>query len=409
VSSCTVALCCSPTYKSLDARACWVSCVDKEELFLGRVIVSMRLFIKRAGLTILTLSAGLLVVHSRRMVVHAAEPAAARQVAPPAQLLPMDDMAGGQASADHYSSLQQINRRNVKQLKVAWQFDAGEAGNGMETNPIIVGRSVYTYTSSQKVIALDATTGKLLWTFNSGINGTQPVRGLAYWTDGKESRLLAGIMNFLYALDPATGKPIEGFAENGRIDLRKGLGGDYLKQSVVLTSPGVIYKDTVIVGGRNPETPPAPPGDLRAFDVHTGTLRWRFRTIPHPGEPGYESWPPDAWKSAGAANNWAGMTLDARRGIVYVPTGSAVPDFYGGARIGDDRFADCLLALDANTGKMIWSFQGVHHDIWDRDFPSPPVLLTIKHDGAMVDAVAQTTKQGFLFVLDQTQANPSFQ
>ena len=321
----------------------------------------------------------------------------------------MDDMAGGQASADHYSSLQQINRRNVKQLKVAWQFDAGEAGNGMETNPIIVGRSVYTYTSSQKVIALDATTGKLLWTFNSGINGTQPVRGLAYWTDGKESRLLAGIMNFLYALDPATGKPIEGFAENGRIDLRKGLGGDYLKQSVVLTSPGVIYKDTVIVGGRNPETPPAPPGDLRAFDVHTGTLRWRFRTIPHPGEPGYESWPPDAWKSAGAANNWAGMTLDARRGIVYVPTGSAVPDFYGGARIGDDRFADCLLALDANTGKMIWSFQGVHHDIWDRDFPSPPVLLTIKHDGAMVDAVAQTTKQGFLFVLDQTQANPSFQ
>lgn len=314
---------------------------------------------------------------------------------------------GGQNEQDHYSSLSQINRGNVSELRVAWKFDTGEKGS-IQTNPVIVGRVLYAFTPEHEVIALNAATGKLLWKFDSGIRGDQPTRGIAYWADGKDSRIFAGIMNYLYALDPATGKPIQSFGECGRIDLRKGLRGDYKEQSIVLTSPGIIYKDLIITGGRNPETSPAPPGDIRAFDVRTGALRWRFHTIPHPGEPGYSSWSKDAWKTAGAANDWAGMALDAKRGIVYVPTGSAVPDFYGGNRLGNDLFADTLLALDAGTGKLIWYFQGVHHDLWDRDFPAPPALVTLKRNGRTIDALAQTTKQGWLFVLNRTTGKPLF-
>ena len=310
-------------------------------------------------------------------------------------------------NGDHYSSLSQINRDNVGRLKVAWQFDTGEKG-AIQTNPIIVGRVLYTYTPSQKVVALDAASGKLIWKFDSGITGTQPARGVAYWTDGKTSRIFAGIMNYLYAIDAATGKVIPEFGEGGRIDLRKDLRGDFEQQSIALTSPGMIYKDMIIVGGRNPETHPSPPGDIRAFDVHTGALRWRFHTIPHPGEFGYDTWPKDAWKEAGAANNWAGMTLDEKRGILYVPTGSAVFDFYGGDRLGNDLFANSLLALDASTGKRIWHFQGVHHDIWDRDFPSPPALLTVNRGGHSVDAVAQTSKQGFVYLFDRSTGKPLF-
>lgn len=317
-------------------------------------------------------------------------------------------ISGGQWSQDHYSALMQINRRNVKNLAVAWTYDTGEPGGGMETNPLVVGRVIYAYSPSQKVIALDAATGKLLWKFDSGVGGKQPVRGIAYWSDGKQGLVLAGIMNFLYELDAATGKPVAAFGEDGRIDLRKGLGGDYRRQSIVLTSPGVIFRDLIIVGGRNPETQPAPHGDIRAFNVHTGKLVWAFHTIPHPGEPGYKTWPSNTWKTAGAANNWAGMTVDNQRGVVYVPTGSAVPDFYGGARVGDDLYADCLFALDAATGKMLWNFQGVHHDLWDRDFPAPPVLLRVRRTGKLVDAVAQTTKQGLLFVLDRDTGKPLF-
>jgi quinoprotein glucose dehydrogenase len=314
---------------------------------------------------------------------------------------------GGQAEGDHYSSLSQINRGNVGRLREAWRFDSAEEG-GLETNPIVVGRTLFAYTASQKVIALEASTGKLLWKFDSGLHSSQPARGVAYWSDGKQGRVLAGVMHYLYALDAETGKPIESFGEQGRIDLRKNLRGDYLSQSVVLTSPGIVYEDLIIVGGRNPETYPSPPGDIRAFDVKTGSLRWSFHTIPHPGEFGYTSWPAEAWKTAGAANNWAGMTLDSRRGIVYVPTGSAVFDFYGADRAGDDLFADTLLALDAKTGKRIWHFQGVHHDVWDRDFPSPPALLTVRHNGKCVDAVAQTTKQGYLYVFDRANGKPLF-
>ena len=172
-------------------------------------------------------------------------------------------------------------------------------------------------------------------------------------------------MNYLYALDPKTGKPIPSFGEDGRVDLRKNLRGDYTSHYISMDTPGLVYKDLIIVGGEMPETLTAPPGDIRAYDVRTGELRWSFHTIPHPGEFGYSTWPPDAWKTSGAANNWAGMSLDAARGIVYAPTGSAAFDFYGHDRIGDDLFADTLLALDANTGKRIWHFQGVHHDIWD--------------------------------------------
>ena len=318
----------------------------------------------------------------------------------------------GGLDGDHYSKLAQINRANVKNLQVAWTFDTGETG-GIQDNPLVVGRTLYAYTPTQKVVALDAATGKLKWKYDSGVGGNQPARGMTYWadgasTDGTRGRVFAGIMNFLYCLDAETGKPAASFGENGRIDLRKDLRGNFEEQSIVLTTPGVLYKDMIIVGGRNPETHPAPPGDIRGYDLRTGKLRWSFHTIPHPGEPGYETWPAEAWKTAGAANNWAGMALDAERGILYAPTGSAVFDFYGGDRVGNDLYADTLLALDANTGKRLWHFQGVHHDIWDRDFPSEPALFTLKRDGKTIPALAQTTKQGYLYLFDRVTGQPLF-
>lgn len=314
---------------------------------------------------------------------------------------------GGDPANDHYSPLAQINRDNVKDLRIAWEYDTGETG-GLETSPLIVGGVLYGITPSQKIFALDAATGEPLWKFESGVAGTQPDRGLAYWSDGGDRRILVAVMNFVYALDAATGKAVSSFGRNGRIDLREGLGRDPKSQWTPLTSPGVVYQDLLIVGARNPETLPAPPGDVRAYDVHSGKLRWSFHTIPHPGEFGYETWPKNAWKYSGAANNWAGMALDAVRGIVYAPTGSAAFDFYGANRVGDDLFADCLLALDAKTGRRIWHFQGVHHDIWDRDFPAPPALVTVKREGKSIDAIAQTTKQGFVYLFNRATGEPLF-
>ena len=314
---------------------------------------------------------------------------------------------GGHVSGDRYSPLSQITKANVGRLQLAWRFDL-ESGESPQTNPLIVGRTLYAYTPTINVVALDAATGKQRWKFDPGVRGSGPQRGLAYWHHGNEARLLAGVMNVLYALDPKTGKPIASFGDAGGVDLRKDLRGDGRKHFVSLTTPGILYKDLIIVGFRTTESAPAPPGDIRAYDVRTGKLRWSFHTIPRPGEPGVETWPTDAWKNAGAANNWTGFALDEKRGIVYAPTGSAVSDMYGADRVGIDLYADTLLALDASTGRRLWHFQGVHHDIWDRDFSAPPNLLTVTHHGTRVDAIAQATKQGYVYVFNRVTGAPLF-
>jgi len=314
---------------------------------------------------------------------------------------------GGGPAQIRYSPLSQISRANVAQLAVAWTYDTGEPG-AMQTQPVVVDDVLYGYTPTHKAFALNAATGERLWTFDSGIKGSGPNRGVMYWRDGAERRVFAAVDNFIYALDPSTGQPIGSFGANGRIDLREQLGRDPATQGVRLTTPGVVYKDLLIVGGRVGEALPTSPGDIRAYDVRTGALRWAFHTIPHPGESGYDTWPRQAWEYGGGANNWPGMALDEKTGIVYVPTGSAASDFYGADRLGDNRFANCLLALDANTGRRIWHFQFVRHDLWDRDPPSPPSLVTVTRNGRTIDAVAQATKQGFVFVFDRANGKPLF-
>lgn len=314
---------------------------------------------------------------------------------------------GGSHAKTRHSMLAQIHRGNVKQLELAWRYDTGEKGD-TQTQPIVVGRVLYGYTPEHKAFALDAATGTPLWTFDPGIRGTGANRGLMHWTDGKEARVFSAVENFVYALDAATGKPVGSFGRNGRIDLREDLGRDPDGQSVRLTTPGVVYRDLMIVGGRVGESLPASPGHVRAYDVRSGALRWTFRTIPQPGEPGYDTWPKEAWRHIGGANSWAGMTLDEKRGIVYVPTGSAAADFFGADRLGDNLFANCLLAIDAATGKLVWHFQFVRHDLLDRDLPSAPTLATIKVRGKRTDVLVQTTKQGFLFVLDRDTGKPVF-
>jgi quinoprotein glucose dehydrogenase len=315
--------------------------------------------------------------------------------------------AYGGVDGTHYSALQQINVGNVQNLAVAWTYDTKEEG-GLETSPIVVDGVLYGITPSQKVFALEAATGRELWKFGTGVQGGQPNRGLSFFADGNDRRIIVGIETWVYELDADTGRPIASFGDGGHIDLRRDLRGDYERQSLVLTSPGTVFKDVIIFGEREPETLPAPPGDIRAYDIKGGRLRWTFHTIPHPGEFGYETWPKDAWTYSGGANNWAGMAVDAKRGIVYVPTGSAAADFYGADRIGDDLFANSLIALNAETGERVWHFQVVKHDLWDRDLPAPPTLVTVKRDGRTIDAVAQTTKSGYLFLFDRATGKPVF-
>ena len=315
---------------------------------------------------------------------------------------------GGNTASTRYSHLKQINRSNVSRLQVAWTYDTADGPGASQTQPIVVNGVLYGLTPKHKVVALDGATGKLRWRFDSGVAGRGANRGVVYWASGNDRRIFSAVRSFVYAIDAATGKPIPAFGNAGRIDLREGLGREPEKLSIVPTSPGIIYKDLLIVGGRLPESLPAPPGDVRAYDVRTGKLRWSFHTIPHPGEFGYDTWPKDAWTFSGSANNWAGMALDEKRGIVYVPTGSAASDFYGGDRLGDNLFANTLLALNAETGERIWHFQAVKHDLWDRDFPSPPTLVSVKRNGKLVDAVAQATKQGWVYLFDRLSGKPLF-
>lgn len=314
---------------------------------------------------------------------------------------------GGGPEQIRYSTLTQINRTTVKQLQVAWTFDTGEPG-AMQTQPVVVDGVMYGYTPTHKTFAIKADTGERVWTFDSGLPGNGPNRAVMYWRSGADRRIFAAVDNFIYALDASTGKPIASFGRAGRIDLRENLGRDPQTQGVRLTSPGVIYKDLMIVGGRVGEGLPTSPGDIRAFDVRTGALRWTFHTIPHPGQFGYDTWPKDAWMYSGGANSWPGMALDQARGIVYAPTGSAASDFYGADRLGDNLFANSLVALNAATGERIWHFQAVRHDMWDRDFPSPPSLVTIRRNGRTMDAVAQASKHGFLFLFDRTNGEPIY-
>jgi quinoprotein glucose dehydrogenase len=323
---------------------------------------------------------------------------------------------GGGPESIRYSSLAQINRTNVKNLKVAWTFDAsdGVPSSELEVNPIVVHGVLYTTTVSLNVVALNAATGALLWRFDpyKGRNvrgGGGRTRGVTYWSDaqGHDERIYVAVQQFLYALDAKTGRPVPSFGSGGRIDLRDHLRPNE-KLMVSLGTPGIVYKDLLITGSRTAEGLPTPPGDVRAYDARTGALRWTFHTIPRPGEFGYETWPKDAWTYSGAANNWTGMSLDTRRGLVFVPLGSAADDYYGANRVGDDLFANSLIALDAATGKRVWHFQLVRHDVWDRDLPAPPNLVTVRHEGRPIDAVAQVTKSGHLFLFERATGKPLF-
>ncbi|MEO6361056.1 MAG: PQQ-binding-like beta-propeller repeat protein [Sphingomicrobium sp.] len=313
---------------------------------------------------------------------------------------------GGNSNGDRFSPLTQINRGNVARLREVWRFDMG--AGGIQTSPLMFGDLLYTVTPQQDVVALNAATGQQVWTWDAPEPGEQPVRGLSLWEGDGGRRLFTSNGPFLVALDAATGQPVQSFGKAGRIDLREGLGRDPASISAFLTSPGTIFEDLIITGFRTSESHPAAPGAVRAYDVRTGAIRWTFNLIPRPGEAGHESWPVGAWKTAGAANSWPGMVVNAKRGILFVPTGSAVDDFYGGDRPGDNLYASSLVALDVRTGRKLWHFQGVHHDIWDRDFPAPPVLVSVVRDGKRIDAVAQTSKQGFVFLFDQATGRPLF-
>ncbi len=322
---------------------------------------------------------------------------------------------GGDATGAKYSALSQINRENVTQLKPAWVFRTDDMtpqpASTIECNPIVVDGVAYLTTPGLKLLALDAATGKQRWMFDpwDGVRGRGVNRGVTYWGSGSEQRIFFVAGNFLHAINAQDGKLVSGFGRAGKVDLREGLDRDVYFLPVSASTPGIIYKDLLIMGSSVGEGPTqAAPGHLRAFDVRTGERKWIFHTIPHPGEPGYDTWPPEAWKSIGGVNCWGGMTLDTTRGLVFAGTGSPSYDHWGGNRIGQNLYANCVLALKADTGERVWHYQVVHHDLWDYDIPCQPSLVTVNHDGREIDAVAQVTKMGHLFLLDRETGKPLF-
>lgn len=318
----------------------------------------------------------------------------------------------GDAAVSHFSPLTEIDSANVADLEVAWTYDAGDLADGLsqiQFNPLVVKGVLYGVSPSLRYFALDASTGEELWSFEPGVDVELWItsRGAVYWEDGDDERLIVGAGSYLFGLDPRTGRPVEEFGSDGRIDLREGLGREPGEDmGIVATTPGSLYGDLLITGGRLGEGKGALPGHIRAFDVRTGEPRWIFHTIPQPGEPGYETWPPDAWQTSGGANAWAGFAVDVERGLVFAPTGSAAFDFYGADRAGDNLFANTLLALDAKTGERRWHYQIVRHDMWDRDLPAPPNLVEIERNGATVPAVAQVTKTGDTFLFHRETGEP---
>ena len=321
----------------------------------------------------------------------------------------------GDEGSSSYSPLDEINAENVNQLENAWTFQmndlaAGEEPVSSQSNPIIVDGVMYTNSGKQTVYAIDATTGKEIWSCKTLEEGTPSAasRGVTYWEKEDDKRIFYSSGNSLLAIDAKSGKIIASFGTNGRVNLNEGMRDDPTKISITLSSPGRIFKDLIIIGARTPDLYGAPPGYIRAYDCKTGKLAWTFHTIPHPGEPGYETWPPDAYKYAGGVNCWAGLSIDSNRGMVFLALGSPSYDYYGADRKGENLYGNCVLALDAATGNYKWHFQTVHHDLWDYDLASPPNLVTVNKDGKQIDAVAQVTKHGFVFVLDRETGKPIY-
>ena len=317
----------------------------------------------------------------------------------------------GDSGRSHYSTLSQITKENVKNLKVAWSYKSPDFGQ-MQMNPIVVDSMLYGVTAAMRIVALHAATGEEIWQFGDSVKVWHSTsRGVSYWEKEDDKRILVTRGPDLFALNAITGNPISTFGKNGKIDMRSGMPKSAAKKFVISNTPGTIYKDLIVMPLRLSEGSDAAPGDVMAFNVITGELAWVFHTIPHPGEKGYETWMDStAYKSpvVGAANNWAGMAVDEETGVIYIPTGSAAPDFYGGDRLGSNLYANSLVALDANTGAYLWHFQFTHHDIWDKDLPAPPNLLTVKRYGKMIAAVAQVTKQGYVYVFDRKTGEPLF-
>lgn len=313
----------------------------------------------------------------------------------------------GGAHASQYSSLDQINKSNVDKLEVVWSFPAGQ--RNLVFNPIVVDGVMYVLARDSEIVALDAKTGRELWSHSTDRGVT--ARGINYWqsADGRDRRLVFHGGGFIRQLDARTGEPITSFGDDGQIDLREALDGRELSDVRPLgtSNPGRVFENLFIVSlPAQGAGYAATPGNVGAWDIETGELRWVFHSIPHPGEFGYDTWPKDAYKTAGGVHNWSEFTVDAGNGIAFIPFGSPRYDFYGGPREGDNLFGNSLVALDARTGKRLWHQQLVHHDLWDFDLPQAPKLLTINVDGRRIQAVAQATKHGFLFVFDRLTGEP---